>query len=726
MRVGRRFGLVPLVLTALTPTLVFAQDKSGGEKTAQVKSGAGKGKKKKIDLFGVSKLPKVLEEAPAIVTVHDRDFVERFGFVTLNDVLRITPGFDVRTAGWFDTPATRGMSHASLLMIDGTPINSHLTNYFPAGHNVDMWNYKRMEVISGPAGVLWGAHSLLGVVNLLTLDGQDINGVRGRVALGSRGFQRYGVQAGGRQGDWSGFVSVSYHRWRGPNVAVDGTTLQSVNYGDRNVAGPGGRTSNETDYSLEVMGKLRYRGFTLFARVPYSRDYFQASEEGGLLAPGDNGFRRSDDWVLSLSYARQFFRPQVDLLVKTYLYRNVLIFDNRLWSSNSIYPNGFGVYLDQGLALKFGALAEVGWKANFGSRVSNTLTGGVDYIYEMVDDARVSVTDNDGFYSPYAPLIRDAGAYVFSAYARDELRFFDRFAVAGGVRANYADSYRSKVLLSGSALARVWKASYIKAQLTQGLRPPTMVHRFGLAPYAAPQGNYQDPDAARLPIQAGVSTAYQLEVISHLIQNSKGIKDLLIRGDVAFSTVQHIKQLEPAPHDPGVQYWLPRVSRDIVSAEAWVDLRLKAEHRFWASYNYNKVSFEEVEGVDLPQTGPRHAVSFGGSIRLWRTLDLVARGTFETGITRAILSFNTADGRSGPLTEDAPSVFLLSAGIRAKDIYRTLTLSLFAHNLLDQTYSHYVNTNVYEGSLSGAFSGQALAYNQPGLNVMFSAHVTGW
>ena len=40
-----------------------------------------------------------------------------------------------------------------------------------------METIKRVEMITGPGGVLWGSNSLLGILNVITKDAEDVEGV---------------------------------------------------------------------------------------------------------------------------------------------------------------------------------------------------------------------------------------------------------------------------------------------------------------------------------------------------------------------------------------------------------------------------------------------------------------------------------------------------------------------------------------------------------------------
>jgi outer membrane receptor for ferrienterochelin and colicins len=706
-----RFVRAAYVLLTFAANTVFAQETSDKDKTADL-------------VFSASKLPKNLGEAPAIITVYQHDLVETFGFMTLNDLLQTTPGFEQRSASWYNTPATRGVSHTALLMIDGTPINSHLTNMYPADYGLDISNYKRVEVISGPGGVLWGAHSLLGVINLLSLDGSDLNTVRGRIDLGSFGVQRYSVKGGLRWKDLDGMLSVTFSTWRGPNVFLKGTTSQTPAYGRAYVAGEDGETTNHSSYVLEVLGKLRYKHFTLFARIPYSRDYFQVSEEGGRLGYSDNGFRQSDDWLIYLKYDRQFLERSLGVIAKAYLYRNVMAFDDRLWSANTKYPNGYGIFMDNGTALKFGGLAEVFWTRRFGRYITNTATAGIDAFRESVSGAKVSASDANGIYSTFQPLISDSSGYVLSAYVSDDITLLDRLALSGGVRYNYSNTYSPVYLVSGSAVVRPWGQNYIKANIATGLRPPTMAMRFGLPPYAAPLGIYQDRGDTFAPMQPDTSTSYQFELNSQILKDVWKIKSFFVRGDFAYTSVDNIRTLFPSVFDPGILYYLPKLNRTIYSAEARLEASFQGDHELWVSYSYTKVLLKDASiPFELPQVGPRNAVSVGGSVRALSFLRLMARATIQAGETASLVALDPKQAAGGTLQlTSVDPIYLVNAGVAVDHIWRDLRLSFWATNILNHHYGQYAFQNQYSGGF--VTDGQVLNYPQPGVGFMFSAQMS--
>ena len=65
----------------------------------------------------------------------------------------------------------------SLLMRDGMSLFDPWGNIAWTGRTQPLETVKRIEVVTGPGGVLWGANSFLGIVNLITKDAEDVNGL---------------------------------------------------------------------------------------------------------------------------------------------------------------------------------------------------------------------------------------------------------------------------------------------------------------------------------------------------------------------------------------------------------------------------------------------------------------------------------------------------------------------------------------------------------------------
>ncbi|MDX9740843.1 MAG: TonB-dependent receptor [Gammaproteobacteria bacterium] len=114
-----------------------------------------------------------LRDAPAAVSVIDRQALRNGHATTLDQAVRSTPGaFARRSRGLMDTNSAlsfRGFpgQRRTLIMIDGLPLNDPYTAEvnFPA---LDMDTVERVEIVRGPFSSLYGGNAMSGVVNVIT------------------------------------------------------------------------------------------------------------------------------------------------------------------------------------------------------------------------------------------------------------------------------------------------------------------------------------------------------------------------------------------------------------------------------------------------------------------------------------------------------------------------------------------------------------------------------
>ena len=114
-----------------------------------------------------------------------------------------------------------GGGNKVLFMIDGQP---QWAGVF--GHSLpDTYvtnDVQRVEVVSGPSSLLYGAGAMGGSVNLITRRA-DKDGLSGsfRVAGGSYGSQKYGAKAGYKNGGMRVFAAASYEETDGNRKGMD-------------------------------------------------------------------------------------------------------------------------------------------------------------------------------------------------------------------------------------------------------------------------------------------------------------------------------------------------------------------------------------------------------------------------------------------------------------------------------------------------------------------------
>ncbi|MCA9524762.1 MAG: TonB-dependent receptor [Myxococcales bacterium] len=170
-----------------------------------------------------------IQEAPGIITVITAEEIRARGHRTVLDVLRTVPGFEARrdSNGWFDEGTARGQPRTVLVLINGINVLEPLRNALSLDRKIPIDSVKRIEVTSGPGGVLWGSNALLGIVNIILKDAEDLSGLE--VTLGgghgpgaqqaAKGRLAYGDRF--LDDDLKLYLAVDFYTDKGAELEVD-------------------------------------------------------------------------------------------------------------------------------------------------------------------------------------------------------------------------------------------------------------------------------------------------------------------------------------------------------------------------------------------------------------------------------------------------------------------------------------------------------------------------
>jgi hemoglobin/transferrin/lactoferrin receptor protein len=117
--------------------------------------------------------------------------IENKGYGIVADVIRNFPGLDMNDAGPFRSrPVIRGLFGTRLLvLVDGVRLNDQRDNSSFAGVSmslVDVNEIERVEVVNGPASVLYGSDAMGGVINIITRKNDFAAGINPFAAYSGR------------------------------------------------------------------------------------------------------------------------------------------------------------------------------------------------------------------------------------------------------------------------------------------------------------------------------------------------------------------------------------------------------------------------------------------------------------------------------------------------------------------------------------------------------------
>jgi iron complex outermembrane recepter protein len=161
----------------------------------------------RVKVTTVSKKPEHLFESASAVYVITGEDIQRSGYTTIAEALRLAPGMQVARLGSHQWAiSSRGFAglyaNKLLVLVDGrsvyTPLNSgvHWDTVDTLLEDVD-----RIEVVRGPGGTLWGANAVNGVVNIITKSAKETQGIYADAGGGTLERAFAGMRYGGKAGD---------------------------------------------------------------------------------------------------------------------------------------------------------------------------------------------------------------------------------------------------------------------------------------------------------------------------------------------------------------------------------------------------------------------------------------------------------------------------------------------------------------------------------------------
>lgn len=145
------------------------------------------------------------------VTVFDREEIEASGASHVQELLESVPGADVARSGSLGDPASLflrgGESNFVQVLVDGVPVNQAGGDFDFSSLTLD--NVARVEVVRGPASVVYGSDAVTGVVQIFTRDGEGPARARASVQAGTFGTLDWDVALSGGGGEASYSLSFS-------------------------------------------------------------------------------------------------------------------------------------------------------------------------------------------------------------------------------------------------------------------------------------------------------------------------------------------------------------------------------------------------------------------------------------------------------------------------------------------------------------------------------------
>ena len=201
-----------------------------------------------------------LAEVPVPTTLITAEMIQTSGARNLQEVLAAyVPGMNLIDCNDDVNIAMRGIysntQEKILIMLNGHRLNSYATNTAAPDFSISLEKVKQIEVLRGPASSLYGGVALTGVVNIITKQGAEVDGLQAKVSAGNYGQVKVDAIFGKRYFDIDLLVWGSGYRNSGER------------YGDEFVRL--GRIGNHPNYDFGL--QLGWKGFQFMYDTHFSQ-----------------------------------------------------------------------------------------------------------------------------------------------------------------------------------------------------------------------------------------------------------------------------------------------------------------------------------------------------------------------------------------------------------------------------------------------------------------------
>jgi len=232
-----------------------------------------------IKIVTAASFDQKVSEASAIIDVYTSEQIKDLGVDNLYEFLSFLPGIEVMETyyGYTDIQF-RGILQAhynnkSSLLLNGQPLYDEIISSYYL-EQIPISSIEQIEIIRGPGSVLYGTNAYAGVINIITKDGQSMNGSYVSLKSGSFNTKWTGFAFGREKDGINLFFGGEYHESDGYEKSIhwdeDDSSLAAgyageTPYGNR-ILGfyPDDPDSYEHDY-VNLFTSIGYKNVTLNA-----------------------------------------------------------------------------------------------------------------------------------------------------------------------------------------------------------------------------------------------------------------------------------------------------------------------------------------------------------------------------------------------------------------------------------------------------------------------------
>ncbi|MFO0600643.1 MAG: TonB-dependent receptor [Myxococcaceae bacterium] len=397
-----------------------------------------------------SKSKLTADQAPASVTVITREQLRAFGYQTLPEALAAVRGFFFVDDRIYTYAGIRGFQPAGdlntrvLVLWDGHPVNDVWAGqgFIARDLEADLSGIERIEVVRGPASVLFGTGAFFGVINVVPRarvgQGRYVEGVAG--AGGQNALKARVIGSVGSEGKSLMLTGGAYFSEGAPLTDLDGQTVKGLD-GER---------------ALSASMRGEFAGFTLVGKINQRRKQIPTQPLGSTF--GIPGTEYTD--------ARGFVELRYE----------------KAWERVTLTARA-----------AYDASRYRGWYAQLdsnGDRFRDTDTGGGDWFggevragITLFDRNRLSVGVEGQGQLVYQHAVGNPSEdrhtrVLLAASLIDEWQIVDRVFVQAGVRLDKYFDLEAALSPRGALVAKLYDAGLTKVVVGSAFRAPNVYETY--------------------------------------------------------------------------------------------------------------------------------------------------------------------------------------------------------------------------------------------------------
>jgi len=382
-------------------------------------------------VFGASKYEQRVTQAPSSISIVTAEDIRRFGYTTLADVLSGVRGLYVTNDRNYTYLGVRGFLRPGdyttrvLVLIDGHRLNDNVYDSGAIGREamIDVELIDRVEVIRGPSSSVYGSSAFLGVINVITKRGRDLDGAEIGVDLASNDTYRSRATFGETFANGVDLlISGSYYDSAGWDFYYPEFDQRISDH--RFAANNGVAAGLDDESAAKFFTSLRYGNFN--ASLYYSDRRKQVPTASFDNIFGDSGERTDDSAsYIELGY-KHALTSTTDLKVRGFY--DVLAYEGTYSNDDAAPgdPPDRVVFVDE-------------MKGNWaGTELQLTAKPTDRYTFVLGTEYRINLRENQAAYYDVEPrdydLHREDDSEVIGLFAQAEARLRDDFTVTAGLR----------------------------------------------------------------------------------------------------------------------------------------------------------------------------------------------------------------------------------------------------------------------------------------------------